>query len=47
MSAAEPKPETKKNPWAEYERRKQQLPDDLKPEDRDRELRRIADELGI
>lgn len=47
MSAPEPKPEANKNPWAEYERRKQQLPEDLSADERDRELRRIADELGI
>lgn len=47
MSAAEPKQETKMNPWDEYERLKRELPDDLSTDERDRELRRIADELGI
>lgn len=43
------KPETEKsvNPWAEHERRKAELPKDLSSEQRDQELRKIADELGI
>lgn len=49
VSAAQPEPQTeqKRNPWAEYERRKRALPDDLSNDDRDEQLRKIADELGI
>lgn len=45
--SAEVKPEKETNPWAEYERRKQELPKDLSPADREIECRRIADELGV
>jgi hypothetical protein len=39
----EPEP----NKWIEYERRKGQISQDLSPAERDREIKRIADELGI
>lgn len=43
-----PKPqEQEPNPWLEYERRKSQLPPDMPADERDRECRKIADELGI
>ena len=44
-----PKPQAEEqiNPWAEYERRKQELSPDLSPSDREAQLRRIADDLGI
>lgn len=43
-----PKPkEQEPNPWAEYEKRKQELPETLSAEERDQECRKIADELGI
>lgn len=45
---AKPKPkEQERNVWAEYERGKQELPADLPADERDRECRKIADELGI
>lgn len=43
----QPQPEQKKNPWVEYERRKAELPEDISSSEREAELRRIADELGI
>lgn len=45
--SAEPKPKEEQNPWAKYEQLKAQLPKDLSPEERERECRRIASELGI
>jgi len=46
--SANPKPkEQEANPWEEYERRKQELPDDLPADERDRLCRMIAGELGI
>lgn len=42
----EPK-QAETNPWAEYERRKAQLSDDLTPQEYLRECRKIAEELGI
>lgn len=48
MSASpEQQADKQSNPWAEYERRKAELSADLSPVERERELRRIADELGI
>lgn len=47
MSAQPQEKEQQKNPWKEYERRKAELPADLNPQQRDIELRKIADELGI
>lgn len=46
MSTA-PQTDQQANPWAEYERRKQALSPDLSPSERERECKRIADELGI
>jgi hypothetical protein len=45
--SASPQAEKQANPWDEYERRKRELPKDLDPMQREAELRRIADELGI
>lgn len=42
-----PKEEAKQNPWVEYERRKRDLPENLSQREREVELRKIADELGI
>lgn len=48
MSAnAKQQPEEQKNLWLEYERRKAQIPQDMSQEERDVEIKRIADELGI
>ena len=45
--SAQPQPEEKKNLWKEYERRKAQIPQELSQDERDAEIKRIADELGI
>lgn len=45
--SANPEPETETNKWRVYEQRKRALPDDLSPAERDAEIRKIADELGI
>lgn len=35
------------NPWEEYERRKKELPDDLTPEERDKAIAAILEELNL
>lgn len=45
--SAQPQTDQQRNPWQEYERRKRELPESLSADERDAELRRIADELGI
>lgn len=35
------------NPWEEYERRKKALPDDLTPEERDKAIAAILEELNL
>lgn len=43
----EPPKQEQPNKWKEYERRKKQIPTDLKPFDYVAECTRIAKELGI
>lgn len=43
----EPQKEEKPNKWVEYEKRKAQLPNDLKPFDYVEACNQIAKELGI
>jgi len=45
--SAQPKQEDQVNPWDEYERRKKELRADISSSERDEQLRKIADELGI
>ena len=47
MSTARKQEDRPANPWVEYERRKNELPESLSADQREAELRKIADELGI
>lgn len=45
--SAQPEPEKEINKWELYEQRKQALPDDLSPREREAAIRKIADDLQI